>query len=69
MWGENKKVQQVGLVVMPRAVPPPAMSTWAPMLRNRLFDPDQQQSNIPYFGDEVRGQSSKQVDYKSIDSF
>jgi len=55
IYGESKKMQSqsVTITAMPKIKPPPPMSTWAPILRNKLFDHDEQQSNIPYFGDDV----------------
>ena len=57
VWTEGlhdkfRKRQEVELMEMPQVTQPPTMLTWAPIERNVLVE-NGQQSNIPYFGDEV----------------
>ena len=49
---KSRKRQEVELTDMPQVSKPPTMLTWAPIERNVLVE-NGQQSNIPYFGDEV----------------
>jgi hypothetical protein len=42
----------VEVTLMPACQQPPTMQTWAPIERNVLVE-NGQQSNIPYFGDDV----------------
>jgi len=49
---KSRKRQEVELMDMPKVIQPPTMLTWAPIERNVLVE-NGQQSNIPYFGDEV----------------
>ena len=51
--GKTGNIQEVCMKVMTMVTPPPTMTTWIPILRNKRFSNTEKQFNIPYFSDEV----------------